>query len=113
MFRIQKPENGEAVLTMSGRIDAEHIAELERSTVSNSFAIASDIASSASGTCEHNISKTVVARPTVLPQRLLAMRDRTSGWADLGSPRRILGILSRNGIEPELASERGRASNLQ
>ena len=30
-----------------------------------SFAIARDMASTASGTCEHNISKNVVARPTV------------------------------------------------
>src|ERR1700758_2285147 len=45
----------------------------EKSTVSNSgyavsnlsFAIARDMASTDSGTCEHNISKNVVARPTV------------------------------------------------
>ena len=29
MFRIHRSENGEVVLTISGRIDAEHIAELE------------------------------------------------------------------------------------
>jgi hypothetical protein len=113
MFRIQKPENGEAVLTISGRIDAAHIAELDRSTVSNSFAIARDIAHTALGTCEHNSSKRVPVRPTVLPQGLLAMRDRTPGRGDLASPRGVLDILSHNGIEPEWTSERGRASNLQ
>jgi mannose-1-phosphate guanylyltransferase len=46
-----------------------------------------------------------------LPHRLLALRDRTSGWADLGSPGRVLDILSRNGIQLEWASERGRVSN--
>ena len=35
-----------------------------------------------------------------LPHRLLVLRDRTSGWADLGSPTRVLDILSRTGIEP-------------
>jgi anti-anti-sigma regulatory factor len=29
MFRIQRSENGEVVFTISGRLDAEHIAELE------------------------------------------------------------------------------------
>ena len=29
MFRIHRSENGEVVFTISGRIDAEHIAELE------------------------------------------------------------------------------------
>jgi mannose-1-phosphate guanylyltransferase len=40
-----------------------------------------------------------------LPHRLLVLRDRTSGWADLGSPARVLDTLSRNGIQPEWASE--------
>src|SRR5579864_1240749 len=39
-----------------------------------------------------------------LPQRLLVLRDRTSGWADLGSPARVHDTLSRNGIQPEWAS---------
>jgi mannose-1-phosphate guanylyltransferase len=34
------------------------------------------------------------------PHRLLAVRDRTSGWADLGSPTRVMDILARNNIEP-------------
>src|SRR5580658_8840455 len=38
-----------------------------------------------------------------LPHRLLVLRDRTSGWADLGSPARVLDTLSRNGIQPEWA----------
>ena len=40
-----------------------------------------------------------------LPHRLLVLRDRTSGWADLGSPARVLDTLSRNGIQPEWAGE--------
>src|SRR5580658_9467693 len=48
-----------------------------------------------------------------LPHILLALRDRTSGWADLGSPTRVLETLSRNGIRPEWASERDRVSNFQ
>jgi mannose-1-phosphate guanylyltransferase len=48
-----------------------------------------------------------------LPDRLLALRDRTSGWADLGSPTRVLDTLSRNGIHPKWASERDRVSKFQ
>jgi mannose-1-phosphate guanylyltransferase len=40
-----------------------------------------------------------------LPHRLLVLRDGTSGWADLGSPARVLETLGRNGIQPEWASE--------
>jgi mannose-1-phosphate guanylyltransferase len=40
-----------------------------------------------------------------LPHKLLVLRDRTSGWADLGSPVRVLETLSRNGIQPRWASE--------
>ena len=40
-----------------------------------------------------------------LPHRLLVLRDRTSGWADLGSPARVRDTLSRNGIQPEWAGE--------
>jgi mannose-1-phosphate guanylyltransferase len=40
-----------------------------------------------------------------LPHRLLVLRDRTSGSADLGSPTRVLDTLSRNGIQPEWAGE--------
>ena len=42
---------------------------------------------------------------TNLPHRLLVLRDRTSGWADLGSPTRVLDTLSRNGIRPGWAGE--------
>jgi hypothetical protein len=35
-----------------------------------------------------------------LPHRLLAVRDRTSGWADLGTPTRVMDILARNNIRP-------------
>lgn len=34
------------------------------------------------------------------PHRLLAFRDTESGWADLGSPKRVLDTLALNGIEP-------------
>jgi mannose-1-phosphate guanylyltransferase len=34
------------------------------------------------------------------PHRLLAVRDGTSGWADLGSPTRVMDILARNNIQP-------------
>jgi mannose-1-phosphate guanylyltransferase len=34
-------------------------------------------------------------------QRLLVLCDRTSGWADLGSPARVLETLTRNGIHPD------------
>ena len=40
-----------------------------------------------------------------LPHRLLVLRDGTSGWADLGSPNRVLDTLSRNGIQPGWADE--------
>jgi len=50
-----------------------------------------------------DFSRAVLAN---LPHRLLVLRDRTSGWADLGSPARVLDTLSRNGIQPEWARER-------
>jgi mannose-1-phosphate guanylyltransferase len=34
------------------------------------------------------------------PHRLLAVSDTTSGWADLGSPTRVLAILARDKIQP-------------
>jgi mannose-1-phosphate guanylyltransferase len=34
------------------------------------------------------------------PDRLLAVPDTTSGWADLGSPTRVMDILARNKIQP-------------
>jgi mannose-1-phosphate guanylyltransferase len=34
------------------------------------------------------------------PHRLLAVPDTTSGWADLGSPTRVIDILARNKIQP-------------
>ena len=40
-----------------------------------------------------------------VPHRLLVLRDQASGWADLGSPARVLETLSRNGIRPEWAGE--------
>jgi mannose-1-phosphate guanylyltransferase len=40
-----------------------------------------------------------------LPHKLLVLRDQASGWADLGSPTRVLDTLSRTGIQPEWARE--------
>ena len=37
--------------------------------------------------------------------RLLVLRDRDSGWADLGSPPRVLETLTRNGIHPDWVRE--------
>ena len=37
---------------------------------------------------------------TPQPHRLLALLDATSGWADLGSPTRVMDILARNKIQP-------------
>jgi len=34
------------------------------------------------------------------PHRLLAVSDTTSGWADLGSPTRVIDIMTRNKIQP-------------
>jgi mannose-1-phosphate guanylyltransferase len=34
------------------------------------------------------------------PHRLLTVRDTASGWADLGSPARVMDILARNNIQP-------------
>jgi hypothetical protein len=33
------------------------------------------------------------------------LRDRDSGWADLGSPRRVFETLTRNGIHPDWVRE--------
>jgi mannose-1-phosphate guanylyltransferase len=35
------------------------------------------------------------------PDKLLALRDTESGWADLGTPRRVLDALARNEIVPD------------
>jgi mannose-1-phosphate guanylyltransferase len=45
-----------------------------------------------------DFSRDIVANE---PRRLLALRDRTSGWADLGSPARVLATLTSNSIQPE------------
>jgi mannose-1-phosphate guanylyltransferase len=37
---------------------------------------------------------------TLLPHRLLAVRDVESGWADFGNPARVIDTLVRNRIEP-------------
>ena len=49
-----------------------------------------------------DFSRDVLAK---LPHKLLVLRDQTSGWADLGSPARVLDTLSRNGIQPEWTNE--------
>ena len=47
-----------------------------------------------------------------LPYRLLVLRDRTSGWADLGSPTRVIGTLARNNIQPTWSRELPNSSHL-
>lgn len=37
--------------------------------------------------------------------RLLVLRDSDSGWADLGSPPRVLETLTRNGVHPDWVRE--------
>jgi len=44
------------------------------------------------------------------PHRLLVVRDRRSGWTDLGNPTRVINTLARNGITPSWAREPGFAS---
>jgi mannose-1-phosphate guanylyltransferase len=39
------------------------------------------------------------------PHRLLALSDAASGWADLGSPTRVMEILARNKIQPAWLSD--------
>lgn len=34
------------------------------------------------------------------PERLLVLRDAASGWTDLGSPRRIVDVLTRHDLRP-------------
>ena len=43
MFRIHRSENGEVVFTISGRLDAEHIAELETLIVAETKGIFLDL----------------------------------------------------------------------
>ena len=38
---------------------------------------------------------------TQVTRRLQVLRDRTSGWVDLGSPARVLATLTQNGIQPD------------
>ena len=42
---------------------------------------------------------------THVSRRLKVLRDRTSGWVDLGSPARVLATLTQNGIEPDWITE--------
>ena len=39
------------------------------------------------------------------PHRLLVVPDTTSGWADLGSPTRVMDILARSKIQPPWLSD--------
>ena len=45
-----------------------------------------------------DFARDVLAHET---RRLLVLRDRKSGWADLGSPDRVLETLARHAIQPE------------
>jgi hypothetical protein len=61
------------------------------------------------GMADQNVAAAYVHLPSVdfsrdvlTPQakRLLVLRDSGSGWADLGSPDRVLGLLARNVDQP-------------
>jgi mannose-1-phosphate guanylyltransferase len=54
-----------------------------------------------------DFSKDVLSRE---PHRLLVMQDSASGWADLGTPGRVIDTLVRHRIEPEWLSEMRRAN---
>jgi mannose-1-phosphate guanylyltransferase len=47
--------------------------------------------------CSVDFSRDVMAKE---PHRLLVIQDDTSGWADLGSPSRLIDTLRRNRLEP-------------
>ena len=47
-----------------------------------------------------------------LPHRLLVLRDRRSGWADLGSPSRVMDTLARNNIQPAWSRQLPNGSHL-
>ena len=54
-----------------------------------------------------DFSRNVLAEES---NRLLVLRDCGSGWADLGSPPRVLDTLTRNGIHPGWVRERSTLS---
>jgi mannose-1-phosphate guanylyltransferase len=80
----------------------EAVLAISRATANDTL----DLAYAALGTVD--FSRDVVAN---LPHRLLVLRDRTSGWADLGSPARVLDTMRRYGIQPEWAIEEERMAN--
>jgi mannose-1-phosphate guanylyltransferase len=49
-----------------------------------------------------DFSRDVLSHET---RRLRVLRDRTSGWVDLGSPARVFETLARNGIQPDWAAK--------
>jgi mannose-1-phosphate guanylyltransferase len=58
-----------------------------------------------------DLSREVLA---VQPHRLLVLRDAASGWADFGTPTRVIDTLVRDGIEPQwLGQLRHRAPDTQ
>lgn len=48
-----------------------------------------------------DFSREVLAR---VPNRLLVLRDAESGWTDLGSPRRVVDVVTRHGLRPQWLS---------
>jgi mannose-1-phosphate guanylyltransferase len=53
-----------------------------------------------------DFSRAVLSR---MPGRLLLLQDAMSGWTDLGSPRRVIDVLTRDGMPPAwLASRQAR-----
>ncbi|HTW63710.1 MAG TPA: sugar phosphate nucleotidyltransferase [Bryobacteraceae bacterium] len=55
-----------------------------------------------------DFSKAVLARK---PARLVVLRDRASGWTDLGSPRRVIDVITRHDIRTSWFAP-GRAAGL-
>jgi len=56
-------------------------------------------------------SVTLIQGETGTGKEVIARAIRLSGWADLGSPARVLETLTRNGIEPEWVRERDNCSS--
>ena len=61
-----------------------------------------DLASTYAGLLSMDFSRDILARQA---PRLLVLRDSGSGWADLGNPDRVLGLIARNVNQPEWARQ--------
>ena len=56
-------------------------------------------------------SVTLIQGETGTGKEIIARAIGLSGWADLGSPARVLETLTRNGIQPEWVRERDNCSS--